>query len=123
MRDEVVEALRAAFPDPGDMGGVVELANIGTSFDEYRTAIGTTYPQALSALISKYADPQGMLLPLLKTAQLKNPRNENLRAVMDKLADLEARFALLRPDKSFGEAERIVLKGVKFEDIGVWIEN
>ena len=64
-RDEIVEALRAAFPDPGDMGRVVELADIGASFDDYRTADGTTYPQALNALISNYADPQDRLLPLL----------------------------------------------------------
>jgi hypothetical protein len=44
MRDEIVEALRAAVPDPGDMGRVVELADIGARFDDYRTAVGTTYP-------------------------------------------------------------------------------
>lgn len=123
MRDEIVEALRAAFPDPGDMGRVVELANIGTSFDDYRTAIGTTYPQALNALISKYADPQDQLLSLLKGAQQKNPKNEKLRAVMEKLADLEDRFDAIRPNKSIGEIERIVLKGVTFEDVVGWIEK
>jgi hypothetical protein len=123
MRDEIVEALRAAFPDPGDMGRVVELADIGARFDDYRTAVGTTYRQALNALVSNYADPQDQLLPLLKAAQQKNPRNEKLRAVMDKLADLEDGFASLRPDTSFGEAERIVLKGVTFEDVAAWIEK
>ena len=78
---------------------------------------------ALHSLVSKYADPQDRLLPLLKAAQQKSPNNQKLRAVMDKLADLEVRFDALRPDKSFGEAERIVLKGVTFEDAGVWIEK
>jgi hypothetical protein len=74
-------------------------------------------------LVSNYADPQDQLLPLLRAAQQKNPKNEKLLAVMDKLADLEDRFASLRPDKSFGEAERIVLKRVTFEDVGIWIEK
>src|SRR5260370_42659950 len=99
------------------MGGVVELADIGTSLDDYRPAVGTTYPQALNALISKYADPQDQLLPLLKAAQQKNPKNEKLRAVMDKLADVEDRFDAIRPDRSFDEFERIVLKGATFEDV------
>jgi hypothetical protein len=123
MRDEIVEALRAAFPDAGDMERVVGLADIGTLFSDYRVGLGTTYPQALYALISNYADPQDKLLPLLKVARKKNPANPKLGEVMEKLADLEDRFASLRPDRSFGEAERIVLKGVTFEDVGVWIEK
>jgi hypothetical protein len=123
LQDEIVEAFRAAFPDPGDMGLVVGLADIGASFDDYRTGVGTTYPQALRALIANYVDPQDLLVPLLKAAQKKNPRNPKLRKVMDKLADLEGQFGALRPDKSLGEAERIVLKGVSFEDVGVWIEK
>ncbi len=123
MRDEVVEALRAAFPDPGDMARVVGLADIGISFDDYRTAVGTTYRQALNALISNHADPQDQLLTLLRAARQKNPINEKLRTVMSRLADLEGRFAALGPNKTLGEVERIVLKGVTFEDVGVWIDK
>ncbi len=116
--DEIVEALKAAFPDPGDMDRVVGSADIGVSFGEYKVG-RPTYPQALRALVADYADPQGLLVPLLKAAQEKNPRNQRLRKVMD----LVDQFGALRADKSFGEAERIVLKGVLFEDVGVWIEK
>ena len=51
------------------------MADIGTRFATYRTAVGTTYEQALNALIGNYADPQDRLLPLLKAAQKKNPGN------------------------------------------------
>ena len=44
-------------------------------------------------------------------------------AEISKLADLESRFSELRPVGSFEEAERIVLKGVKFEDVGPWIDQ
>ena len=123
MRDQIVKALRAAFPDPGDMSLVVDAADIGVSFDDYRTAVNTTYPQAISALIRSYADPQGVLVPLLKAAQKKNTRNSELRAVMDLLAELEEEFATLRPDLSFGEAEGIVLKGADFENVATWIKD
>lgn len=123
IRYEIIEALLAAFPDPGDMDIVVRLADIGTNFANFRTAVGTTYEQALHALIGNYADPRDQLLPLLKAARKRNPGNPELRALMGKLADLEDRFGALRPDKSFGEIERIVLKGVTFEDVTVWIEK
>ena len=122
-RDEIVEALRDAFPDPGDMEIVVGLPGIGTNFKDYRTAVGTTYRKALNALISNYTAPHHQLLVLLEVARQKNTKTDKLRAVMDKLTDLEDRFRALRPDKSFGEAEQIVLRGVTFEDIGVQIEN
>ena len=44
--DEIVEALKAAFPDPGDMDRVVGSADIGVSFGEYKVG-RPTYPQAL----------------------------------------------------------------------------
>jgi hypothetical protein len=123
MRYEIVEALLDAFPDPGDMDIVVSLADIGTRFVIHRTAVGVNYEQALYALIGNYADPQDQLLPLLTAARKRNPGNPKLRALMAKLADLEDRYVSLRPDKSFGEAERIVLKGVTFEDVSAWIEK
>jgi len=86
-RDEIVEALLDAFPDPGDMEIVVGLADIGTRFATYRTAVGIAYEQALHALIGNYAVPQDQLMPLLNAARKKNPGNPKLRAVMDKLAD------------------------------------
>ncbi|QEH37825.1 hypothetical protein OJF2_64160 [Aquisphaera giovannonii] len=122
MRVEITEALLDAFPDSGDMCLVVERADIGTRFTNYLVG-GVTYEQALHSLISNYADPQDQLLPLLREAQHKNPKNDKLRGVMNKLAELELDFASLRPDRSFGEAERIVLKGVAFEDVAVWVEK
>jgi hypothetical protein len=123
MHDQIVEALRAAFPDPGDMSRVVLLADIGATFADYTTAVGTTFPQAISSLLFNYAYPQGKLVPLLKAAQQKNRGNLKLRAVMESLAELEEDFASLRPDLSFGEAEGIVLKGADFENIATWIRD
>lgn len=123
MHDEIVEALRSAFPDPGDMSLVVNSADIGVSFDDYRVALNITYPQAISALIRNYADPQDHLYALLKAAQKRNPKNPRLAKVTSLLADLEDRFARLRPDRPLRDAESLVLKGVDFENIAVWIEG
>ena len=59
----------------------------------------------------------------MNSAGRKASGNPKLKAVRAKLADLESRFSELRPEVSFEEAERIVLKGVKFEDVGPWIDQ
>jgi V8-like Glu-specific endopeptidase len=123
MHDQIVEALRAAFPDPGDMSRVVLSADIGVTFDDFRAAVATTYPQAISSLLYNYAYPQGKLVPLLKAARKKNKDNVKLGAVINGLAELEEDFASLRPDLSFGEAEGIVLKGADFENVATWIRD
>ena len=120
--NEIVDVVQAAFPDSGDMRLVVDDAEIGARLTNYLVG-GVTYRQALHSLISNYADPQDQLMKLLTAARERNPGNPELGAVMDKISDLEHRFDALRLGNTFGEVERIVLKGVTFEDIGVWIEK
>jgi Trypsin-like peptidase domain/Effector-associated domain 1 len=122
LRDELREALLDAFRVPGEMKIVVDRADLGVSFANFLAADGTTYEVALFHLL-QWVDAQDKIVPLLNAAGRKNPGNPKLRDVRAKLADLESRFRELRPVGTFEEAERIVLKGVKFEDVGPWIDR
>ena len=127
IQGEIREALLSAFPRAGDMEIVVADAGIHTTFAEYLAVPGTTYSLALFNLLA-WVEAQDQLVPFLKAAQDANPGNPKLRVVMAKLSGLEKRFDALRPVHEgtaigLGEAERIVLKGVKFEDVWVWIET
>ena len=122
LQEEIREALLDAFRQAYQMEIVVSNADIGTTFANYLAVPGTTYEQAMFNLLI-WAESQDKLVPFLKAAQASNPGNPRLKAVMAKFAGLEARFGALRPDVGLGEAERIVLKGVKFEDVGVWIDT
>ena len=122
LRDELRVALLDAFRTPGEMKIVVDYADLGVSFGNFLAAEGTTYDSALFALL-QWVDAQDKVLPLMNSAGRKNRGNPRLREVRAKLADLESRFSELRPAWTFEEAERIVLKGVKFEDVGPWINQ
>ncbi len=122
LRDEVRKALLDAFPTPGEMKIVVDYADIGVSFVNFLAADGATYDTGMFALL-KWVDAQDKLLPLISAAGHKNQGNRKLRELRAKLADLESRFRALRPTETFQEAERLVLKGVKFEDVGPWIDQ
>jgi len=101
---------------------VVSDAEIGTTFANFLAVPGTSYEAALFNLLD-YVEAQNKLVPFLHAAHVRNSGNENLRKGLVNLSVLEARFAALRPDKSLGEAERIVLKGLTFEDAAVWIST
>jgi Trypsin-like peptidase domain/Effector-associated domain 1 len=122
LRDELREALLDAFRVPGEMKIVVDRADLGVSFANFLAADGIAYDAALFNLL-QWVDAQDKMLPLMNSAGRKAPGNRKLREVSVKLADLESRFSELRPVGTFGEAERIVLKGVKFEDVGPWIDR
>ena len=122
LRDELRVALLDAFRTPGEMKIVVDYADLGVSFANFLAAEGTTYDVALFNLL-QWVDAQDKIVPLMNSAGRKAPGNRRLREVRAKLADLESRFSELRPVGSFEEAERIVLKGVKFEDVGPWIDQ
>jgi len=101
---------------------VVDRADIGVSFGNFLAADGITYDLALFNLL-QWADAQDKIVPLINSAARKNPGNPRLRDVSAKLAELKSRFSELRPAATFEEAERIVLKGLKFEDVGPWIDR
>jgi len=122
MQEEIRGALLDAFRQAYQMEIVVSNADIGTTFANYLAVPGTTYEQAMFNLLI-WVESQDKLVPFLKAAQKSNPGNPKLKVVMAKFAGLEARFGALRPDVELGETERIVLKGVKFEDVGVWIDT
>lgn len=122
LRDDLRMALLDAFRTPGEMKIVVDYADLGVSFANFLAADGISYDVALFNLL-QWVDAQDKVLPLMNSAGRKNWGNPKLKAVRAKLADLESRFSELRPVGSFEEAERIVLKGVKFEDVGPWIDR
>jgi hypothetical protein len=93
-KHRLVEALRAAFPDPGDMGLVVGLADIGTSFaDAPKEA---TYPQALDWLIN-WADAQDRIEDLLWAARERNIGNPKLQGVFKELLPEKGALIELEP--------------------------
>jgi Trypsin-like peptidase domain/Effector-associated domain 1 len=122
LRDDVRKALLDAFPNPGEMKIVVDYAEIGVQFVNFLASEGATYESGIFGLL-QWVDAQDQLLPLMNAASHKNQGNPKLRQVRAKLADLESRFRALRPTETFQEAERLVLKGVKFEDVGPWIDR
>ncbi len=122
LRAELCAALLDAFRVPAEMKIVVDRADLGVSFANFLAADGIAYDAALFNLV-QWVDAQDKILPLMNSAGRKNPGNRKLRDVSVKLADLESRFRGLRPVGTFEEAERIVLKGVKFEDVGPWIDR
>ena len=120
IQKDLREALLDAFRRAPEMEIVVSDAEIGTSFANFLAAPGTTYETALFNLLDSI-EAQSKLVPFLQAARIRNSGNESLQRVLANLSDLELRFAALRPDKSLGEAERNVLKGLTFEDVAVWI--
>jgi len=118
LREALLDAFRRAY----EMEIVVSDADIGTTFANFLAVPGTTYEVALFNLLD-YVEAQNKLVPFLQAARDRNSGNENLRTVLANLSALEARYAALRPNKSLGEAERIVLKGLTFEDAAVWIST
>jgi len=119
LKKDLRKALLDAFRRASEMEIVVSDANIGTTFENFR-ATADSYQDALFKLLD-YVEAQDKLVPFLQAAQDDNPDNPDLQRVLANLSRLEARFATLRPNKSFGEAERIVLNGLTFEDAAVWI--
>ena len=118
LREALLDAFRKAY----EMEIVVSDAEIGTTFANFMAVPGTPYEAGPFNLLD-YVEAQNKLVPFLQAARLRNPGNENLRKVLAELSVLEARFAALRPDTSLCEAERIVLRGLTFEDAAVWIST
>jgi hypothetical protein len=118
VREALLDAIRRAW----EMEIVVSDAEIGETFANYLAVPATTYEAALFQLLD-HVEAQNKLVLFLLAAGARNPENDKLRQVLAHLFDLDARFAALRPDKSLGEAERIVLKGLTFEDVAVWIAS
>jgi hypothetical protein len=114
------EALLDAFRRPGEMSIVVSNAGLKTSFTNYLAVPGTTYEEAVFNLL-EWVESQSQLIPFLQAAGQENNGNPKLRVVLSKLEPLEKQYHALRPDLPLGEAERIVLKGVAFEDAAVWL--
>jgi hypothetical protein len=114
------EALLDAFRRPGEMSIVVSNAGLKTSFTNFLAAPGTTYEEAVFNLL-EWVESQKQLIPFLQAAGQENFGNPKLRAVLSKLGPLEKQYHALRPGLSLREAERIVLKGVTFEDVAAWL--
>ncbi|OAI54753.1 hypothetical protein AYO44_14290, partial [Planctomycetaceae bacterium SCGC AG-212-F19] len=122
LHGQVRAALLDAFRRPGEMAIVVANAELGKSFANFLAVPGTTYEEAVFNLLD-WVEAQDQLTRLLRAASRENSGNLKLRAVVGHLAPLESKYAALRPDLSFGEAERIVLRGITFEDAGIWLDR
>ena len=110
--------LLAAFPVPGEMKIVVDRADLGVSFANFLAADGIAYDAALFNLL-QWVDAQDKDSPTNELGRAEEPGESQAQGCeCRKLADLESRFSELRPVGTFGEAERIVLKGVEIR--GCW---
>jgi hypothetical protein len=82
----LADALNSAFPARFEgMERVVERAKLGRSFAEFRTAVGTTYQQALGSLVA-WVDSQNRVEDLLRAARLENPGNQELRTLFNEVS-------------------------------------
>jgi hypothetical protein len=122
LKSQVRAALLDAFRKPNEMKIVVSNAGLPKSFDNFLAVEGTTYEAALFNLL-EWVESQDALVRFLKAAQAENRGNPELKKVMASLTGLEAKFTALRPDKPLEEAESIVLHGVRFENVGPWLDT
>src|SRR5262245_36760399 len=116
-RMRIRNALADAFPSPGQLTIVVSDADIGTSFADV-TFGATSYEEGIQKLLV-WTEGQNRLMKLLKAAAAKAPDNPDLGAV----GTLAARYSAHRPDRSFGDAERILFRNVGFQNVGQWLND
>jgi hypothetical protein len=125
---EVQDALLDAFPDPYQIDLAALSAGLKRDLRTYLAAQGTPYDQGLLGFL-RWVDSQNLMVRFLKAARKDNPGNPELGKVIGKVAALERDFAALRPLAEDGrspaleEAEALVLKGVKFENVGPWLDK
>lgn len=128
LKQQVRDALLDAFRTSGEMQITVSNASLGTAFNNFLAVPGTTYTLAVFNLL-EWIESQNLLVQFLKTARRDNPGNARLAAVMAKFTGLEQIYDSLSPlgvngqSLPFEQAEAIVLKQVRFEDIGPWLET
>jgi hypothetical protein len=90
----LADALSSAFPAELDgMNRVVERAKLGRSFADFRTAVGTTYQQALGSLVI-WVNSQNRVEDLLLAARQENPGNLELLALFNELSSSSSRLGL-----------------------------
>ncbi len=116
-RQRIRDALLDAFPSPGQLTIVVSNADMGTSFADVSFG-ATSYEEGIQRLLV-WTEGQNRLMKLLKAAADGAPDNPDLAAV----TTLSTRYAAHRPDKSFGDAERILFKNVGFQNVGQWLND
>lgn len=125
---EVQKALLDAFRKPFELDIVAASADLKESVSNFLAAPGTPYPQGLFNFL-QWVDAQNVLVAFLKAAHKANPGNRELGQVMATLAKVENQFAALSPITEDGkplhleEAEALVLMGVKFENVGPWLDR
>jgi hypothetical protein len=83
--NRLADALNSAFPaELKRMDRVVKLAGFDISFADFLAGIGTTYPQALDALVT-WAKSRNRVEDLLRAAAHENPGNRKLQAIYNEL--------------------------------------
>jgi hypothetical protein len=118
IRNEIVEALLAAFPLPGRLEAAVDLADLGYSFEEFLAVPGTTKSFAVRNLVVQAA-AEDQLVKLIKSARIKNSGNPKIKAVWAKLEISDQEFDRLGAD--FGHAEKVLFSEKPFEDVAPWL--
>jgi hypothetical protein len=137
---DIRKALLHAFPveEIGSLVVAAESAKLEKSVREYLVG-GTQYRDGVFSYL-KWVKAQNRLVCFLKAAREENPDHPELGQVMNRLADLENRFAALHPVAEDGapyslenaEAEVVkavaayeakVLEGVGFENVGPWLDK
>ena len=122
LTNEVRNALKDAFPIRGEFVLVVDDANLTDGKHRYTYAdfeVGAELHEQVIAKIVNWAEAADYLGSLLLAALERRPNDQHLANLAGKIAPLREEFNLL--DATIGEAERIVLKGVTFEDVLTWV--
>jgi hypothetical protein len=118
------DALCDAFPNPGQLGVVVDDADIGTTFADVTFGAGS-YQEAVHKLLA-WAVGQYRLMRLLRAAIGVAPDNPELAQVAGFIEQYFSFLPRVLTDplgKSIGEAERVLFKNVGFQNVGVWVEK
>lgn len=110
--NDAIAALLDAFRLPGELNIVVGVADIGLPFSNF-TVAGNL--QATVDNLLQYADAQGQVTKLLKTAVGKAPGNPKLQKVWRQFAPLDAELAGYGTDLPTFEA--LLFKARPFADI------
>jgi hypothetical protein len=120
MQQDIINALLAACPLPGDMEQVVSLADLGYQFEEFLAVPGTLKSLAVRNLVVR-VESDDQLIKLLKAARRKNRDNPKLKAVWRKFEPADKEFNRLGAD--LGAAEKVLFGQKPFQDVATWIDR